>query len=63
MEDKLYDYIFHYNIYTKLWNAIPREKYLDYWCGREVDGIISSKKINTLIEIINKGEEFIKTIK
>lgn len=63
MEDKIYDWVFHYNIYTNIWNAIPREKYSEYWNDNKVDGVISSKKIETLIEIINRGDEFIKSIK
>jgi hypothetical protein len=63
MNDKFYDWLFHYNIYNQTWNAIPREKYSEYWNNEKVDGVISSKKIETLIEIINKGNEFIKSIK
>ena len=63
MKDIFYDLVFHYNIYTDTWNAIPREKYSEYWNNKKVDGVISLKKIETLIEIINKGDEFIKSIK
>jgi len=63
MVNKIYDWVFHYNIYTKTWNAIPREKYSEYWNNNKVDGVISSRKIETLIEIINRGDEFIKSIK
>lgn len=63
MKDKIYDWVFHYNIYTNTWNAIPREKYSEYWNDKKTDGVISSKKIETLIEIINRGDEFIKSIK
>ena len=63
MEDKIYDWVFHYNIYTNTWNAIPREKYSEYWNDNKINGVISSRKIETLIEIINRGDEFIKSIK
>jgi hypothetical protein len=60
--EKLYDYLIHYNPYTKLWSAVPRDLYPAYWSNRKVEGVISSKKIKTLIELICKGEEFIKSI-
>ena len=61
--EKLYDFTLHYNCFTGLWNAIPRDKYNEYWNNREVKGVIKSKNINTLIELISKGDEFIKSIK
>jgi len=51
---RLYNYVFHYNHYTELWNAIPRELYVKYWDNDELDGILKSKNISTLIEIITK---------
>jgi len=51
---KLYNYIFHYNHYTELWNAIPREIYTKYWDNDDVNGVLKSKEITTLIEIITK---------
>lgn len=60
--EKLYDYVLHYNHYVKLWNAIPREHYNEYWNNPKVQGVISSKSVKTLIELITKGEEFIKSI-
>lgn len=61
--ENLYSYVFHYNHHTKLWSAIPRDVYNDYWSSKNVKGVISSKKIETLIEMISRGEEFIKTIR
>ena len=61
--ENLYDYVFHYNIYNGLWSAIPRDKYNDYWSKKKVDGVISSKSIDTLIELVTKGKDFIKKIK
>jgi len=58
----LYDYIFHYNPFTKLWAAIPRDKYNQYWNDIDSKQIIKSKSIDTLIVLINKGEDFINTI-
>ena len=61
--ENLYNYVIHYNSFTKMWNAIPRDKYNSYWSNRKVKGVLSSKKINTLIELIVRGEEFINSIK
>lgn len=63
MENKsIHDYVFHYSQYTNLWNAIPRELYLEYWTQNDVKGILKSKEMDTLIELINKGEEFIEKL-
>jgi hypothetical protein len=60
--DALYDYLFHYNPYNEKWNAIPRDKYLEYWSSKDVEGVISSSKYETLIELITKGDDFINSI-
>lgn len=59
--EELYGYVFHYNPYEKLWNAIPRDVYNSYFSDRFTDGILKSKDINTLIEILSKGEDFVKS--
>lgn len=62
--ENLYSYVFHYNPYTKLWSAIPTVKYTEYFSGNStVQEVISSKELETLISLIGKGEEFIKSIK
>lgn len=60
--DPLYDYLFHYNHYQRLWNAIPRAKYLDYWTSDDVEGVLKAKEIHVLIDLISRGQEFIDTI-
>lgn len=60
--ESLYDYVFHYNPYEKKWSAVPRDKYNEYWSSKNVDGVLSSSKFETLIELISKGDEFIKSI-
>jgi len=60
--ENLYDYLFHYNHYDGLWNAIPRELVNQYWNDRKTKGVIKSKNITTLIELINRGDDFIKKI-
>lgn len=61
--DNLYDYVFHYNPYNKKWNAIPRDKYLEYWSSKGVEGVLSSSSYETLLELITRGPDFIKNIK
>lgn len=51
----LYDYVFHYNHYTELWNAIPRSVYEKYWNNDDIAGVLKSKNVNTLIEMITKN--------
>ena len=60
---RLYDYLLHYNHFDKLWNAIPRDKINEYWNNINTEGVVKSKNIKTLIELITRGDEFIKTIK
>ena len=59
----LYDYLLHYNHHNGLWNAIPRDKVNEYWNDHNMKGVLKSKDIKTLIELITKGKEFIKKIK
>ena len=60
--EKLYDYVFHYNSHNKTWNAIPREKYNEYWNNNNTEGVLKSSNIKTLMELIEKGEDFINSI-
>lgn len=54
--DNLYDYLLHFNIYTKKWNAFKREKVVDYFNGsldkKEIisdsDQLVVIKKIKKL---------------
>lgn len=50
----LYNYVFHYNAHNKNWSAIPRELYNDYWSDSNKPGILRSKSIDTLTELIYK---------
>lgn len=61
--NKLYDYIFHFNHYTNLWNAIPRDLYVKYWDNDDIDGVLKSKSMDTLISLIERGDSFIKKIR
>lgn len=60
--EKLYDYLFHYNHFTKTWYAIPRDKYNDYWNNQNTEGVLKSSNIKTLMELIQKGDDFINSI-
>lgn len=53
-DTSLYHYVFHYNGYTGLWSAIPRDVYQQYWNDPDVPGVIRSSSIQTLTEIIYK---------
>lgn len=61
--EELQQYVFHFNPFNKTWYAIPRDLYTEYWSNPNVKGVLKSSKINTLIELISKGDKFIKKIK
>jgi len=50
--EQLYSYVFHYNHFTELWYAIPREVYSKYWDNDETEGVLHAKEIDTLIHHI-----------
>ena len=56
MKDIFYDWVFHFNPFTKQWAAIPRNLYNQYWDNYELEGVIKSKSIKTLIEILERTE-------
>lgn len=56
--------MFHFNYHTGYWNAFARDNYLAYWDGDiNAKDVFKSKNILTLIELLTRGEKFIKTIK
>jgi hypothetical protein len=62
----LHNYVFHYNQYTNLWNAIPRDLYNQYWSNRKLKQVLSSKNLDTLLELINRisiDKDFLSKIK
>lgn len=59
----VYNYIFHYNPHNQTWHAIPRDKYNSYWTECSVKDVLKSKELKVLFELINRGEDFIKSIK
>lgn len=50
----LHDWVFHYNVLTSSWAAIPRELQTQYWSNYDLEGILRSSKIETLLEILYK---------
>lgn len=60
----LYDYVFHFNPYQGIWHAIPRNMYMEYFNNdrKDLKGVLKSKNIDVLVEMITKGEEFINKI-
>lgn len=54
--ENCYSYVFWYNEYEKIWTAIPRESYAEFFSGRikkeKVPGIYRSSRIETLIDIL-----------
>ena len=61
--EELYEYVFHFNSYNELWNAIPRDVYHEYFNNFDVAGVLKSKELTTLISLILKGGTFVKSIK
>ena len=56
MKDYLYDWVVHYNPYTKNWAAIPRDLYTQYWDNYNLEGDIRSSSHKTRVEILQKTE-------
>lgn len=58
-QEYLQDWIFHYNVFTQKWAAIPRELYQQYWSDYNIEGVIRSSSLETLLSIlhITKGDE------
>jgi hypothetical protein len=58
----LYDWIFHYNGYTKSWAAIPRDLYTQYWDKHDYPNVLKSSKLETLLELLHKSKGDIDVI-
>lgn len=52
--DYMTDWIFHFNPYTQLWNAIPRNVITSYWSDSQHKDVLRSKHLNTLLDIIHR---------
>ena len=51
-KELLYHWVFHFNPYKNAWAAIPRDLYNQYWNNSDVEGVIYSSKLETLLEIL-----------
>lgn len=58
--ENTYDYIFWHNYLNNLWYAIPREQYLAFFGTGSEKGVLKSKDMAVLIELINKPEKLAK---
>ena len=54
--DELYKYFFHFNIYTKEWNAFKRENAGKYLNDYNDPDILRAEDINTIIKYITSGQ-------
>jgi hypothetical protein len=61
--DYLQDWVFHYNIFSKNWSAIPRELYQQYWSYNDIEGIVRSKELDVLLDLLHKTKGDIDKIK
>ena len=52
----LYDWVLHFNPYTNLWAAVPKDLYRQYWDKYDLPGVIRSSKIETLLELLHKSK-------
>lgn len=61
MENKInsHNYVIHFNQYTRLWHAIPRDLYQEYWNKdpRENSQIITRDKLCDLLETLDIDNE------
>lgn len=59
------DWLFHFNVNTQLWNAIPKHLITEYWNSYELTNILRAKHLNVLLDLLHrtKGDaEMIKEI-
>lgn len=54
--DYMHDWVFHFNPYSKLWNAIPRDLYSKYWDNFELEGVLRSRDVNTLFDLLHRAK-------
>lgn len=59
---ELYDYVFHFNPHTQLWNAVHRDSYTHYWNGVPNTEILTARDVSVLVELISKGRDFIESV-
>ena len=60
---ELYNYLFHYNYHDKLWYAIPRDEYREYWNKKNSKNFLNSGDINTLmykVRLLEKDKNYVQ---
>jgi hypothetical protein len=60
--DYLNDWVFHFNPYTEMWAAIPKDHYQDYWNDYAHADILRSTHLNTLIDLLHKSKGDVEMI-
>lgn len=55
----LYNWVFHFNVYTNVWAAIPRGLVQNYFNDLETPGVLFSRELDTLADLIcrTNGDE------
>jgi hypothetical protein len=56
MKEYLYNWLFHYNTYTKEWNAFPREEHSDYFNGKSKN-VVSSESHMVCMQLAAAKEQ------
>lgn len=56
------DWVFNFNPFTGLWNAFPRNSYNEYWNNHEIEGVLRSKDINTILFLLQKSNGNVEVI-
>lgn len=51
MQD-VYNWFFHFNVYNNTWAAIPRDLVVKYMNDSKTPGILFSRELDTLVDLI-----------
>lgn len=54
LDTSVYNFVFHYNAYSSLWTAIPRDLYDQYWSDYNISGVLRSSSIETLLHLLRR---------
>lgn len=57
VQDKLFNWMFHYNPYTKKWNGFRREEYVNYFNGTGKDIVADEDYQNCIHKAFLKETE------
>jgi hypothetical protein len=53
--EELYSFVFWHNHFEKVWYAIPRDGYVEFFNGKnDKSKVMKSKSIDTLVELLCK---------